>query len=277
MINHVMPLIDLLQSELSFLLILSGVFGLVLGSFINVVIYRLPKMIESQWKQNNRSQNRILSKKYNLITPRSQCQSCGHRISIFENLPLFSYLWLKGRCRHCKAHISLRYPLIELACGFATSLCFWHFGFSLTALAASIFVLSLITLSMIDFDTYLLPDLITLPLLWLGLLFNLSDTFVDIQSAVIGSVLGYLILWSIYWIYKLIKNKESMGYGDFKLLAAVGAWFGWQAIPEIILISSVIATVIGLAIIIFGKSASNVPIPFGPFISLAAILILFLA
>ncbi len=260
--------------QTSLMLFFAGMIGLIVGSFINVVIYRLPKMIETEWKQQQGIEKNP-NIKFNLITPRSQCIFCKHNIHPFENIPVLSYLILNGRCSKCKHKISIRYPLIEFISGLSTAACFVHFGFSFIALAASIFILSLIALAMIDWDTYLLPDIITMPLLWLGLLFNLNGYFVDIYSAVIGAVFGYLILWSIYWIFKLLTHKEGMGYGDFKLLAAVGAWLGYQALPEIVLISSLMALVIGFGMMRYGKLNKNTPIPFGPFISIVAIMTTF--
>jgi leader peptidase (prepilin peptidase) / N-methyltransferase len=263
------------SSEHSMLITLAGILGLVIGSFVNVVIYRVPKMMEIAWEQNT-SAGELPKTKFNLATPQSKCPHCGHKITSTENIPVLSYLWLKGKCSKCKNSISIRYPLIELVCGLSTALCFWQFGWSITAIAAVVFVLALITLTMIDLDTYLLPDSITLPLLWLGLLFNLNQTFVDIHSAVIGATLGYLILWSVYWAFKLATKKEGMGYGDFKMLAAIGAWLGWQALPAIILIASLTGSMIGIAMITFGKHKTNNQIPFGPFIALAGFLLLFL-
>jgi leader peptidase (prepilin peptidase)/N-methyltransferase len=252
----------------------SSIIGLMIGSFLNVVIYRLPKMMEIEWEQNC-SEEKPLERKFNLASPASSCPHCSHRISAIENIPVLSYCWLKGKCSQCKKSISLRYPAIELLSALSVALSFWHFGYSFTAIAASFFILALITLTAIDLDTHLLPDTITLPLLWLGLLFNLNEGFVDINSAVIGAALGYLILWSVYWLFKLITKKEGMGYGDFKMLAAIGAWFGWQALPAVILLSSLAGSIAGLTMITFGKSHRNSQIPFGPFIAAAGIIMLF--
>jgi leader peptidase (prepilin peptidase)/N-methyltransferase len=268
------PITNLLQSDAAILSAVAGMIGLCIGSFLNVVIYRLPKMMEIEWKQNC-SPEESPETKFNLATPASSCPHCGHRISTTENIPLFSYCWLKGKCRHCKTSISLRYPIIELLSALSTALSFWHFGYSLTAVAASVFILALITLTAIDLDTHLLPDAITLPLLWLGLLFNLNEGFIDIRSAVIGAVLGYLILWSVYWLFKLVTKKEGMGYGDFKMLAAIGAWFGWQSLPAVILISSLAGSIVGVTMMTLGKYHRQHQIPFGPFIASAAVVILF--
>ncbi len=274
MLASVTPIINLLQSDMTILIGVSSIIGLMIGSFLNVVIYRLPKMMEIEWEQNC-SQEKPLERKFNLASPASSCPHCSHRISAIENIPVLSYCWLKGKCSQCKKSISLRYPAIELLSALSVALSFWHFGYSFTAIAASFFILALITLTAIDLDTHLLPDTITLPLLWLGLLFNLNEGFVDINSAVIGAALGYLILWSVYWLFKLITKKEGMGYGDFKMLAAIGAWFGWQALPAVILLSSLAGSIAGLTMITFGKSHRNSQIPFGPFIAAAGIIMLF--
>ena len=274
MLASVTPIINLLQSDMTILIGFSSIIGLMIGSFLNVVIYRLPKMMEIEWEQNC-SQEKPLERKFNLASPASSCPHCSHRISAIENIPVLSYCWLKGKCSQCKKSISLRYPAIELLSALSVALSFWHFGYSFTAIAASFFILALITLTAIDLDTHLLPDTITLPLLWLGLLFNLNEGFVDINSAFIGAALGYLILWSVYWLFKLITKKEGMGYGDFKMLAAIGAWFGWQALPAVILLSSLAGSIAGLTMITFGKSHRNSQIPFGPFIAAAGIIMLF--
>ncbi len=274
MLASVTPIINLLQSDMTILIGFSSIIGLMIGSFLNVVIYRLPKMMEIEWEQNC-SEEKPLERKFNLASPASSCPHCSHRISAIENIPVLSYCWLKGKCSQCKKSISLRYPAIELLSALSVALSFWHFGYSFTAIAASFFILALITLTAIDLDTHLLPDTITLPLLWLGLLFNLNEGFVDINSAVIGAALGYLILWSVYWLFKLITKKEGMGYGDFKMLAAIGAWFGWQALPAVILLSSLAGSIAGLTMITFGKSHRNSQIPFGPFIAAAGIIMLF--
>lgn len=274
MLSFAKTIIDLLQSDMFVLITFATILGLVIGSFLNVIIYRLPKMLEIAWKKNCDLEKQPESK-FNLASPPSMCPYCNHRISATENIPLLSYLWLKGKCRHCKTSISFRYPLVELLSGLSTALSVWHFGCSFTAVAASIFILALITLTTIDLNTHLLPDIITLPLLWLGLLFNLNESFADLHSAVVGAMLGYLLPWSIYWLFKLVTKKEGMGYGDFKLLAAIGAWFGWQALPASILISASAATLAGGTMIVFGQHHRNSHIPFGPFIAVSGILLLF--
>lgn len=257
-------------------------FGLIIGSFLNVVIHRLPKMMERDWlRQCQELQNPGSSPadengaRYNLVVPRSACPACGHQITALENIPLISYAFLRGKCAGCKTPISLRYPLIEALTGLLAGAVAWKFGVSSTALAALVFTFALIALTFIDFDTQLLPDDITLPLLWLGLLFNIGGGFTDLQSAVVGAMAGYLILWSIYWLFKLVTGKEGMGYGDFKLLAAIGAWFGWQLLPAVILLSSVVGSVIGIGLMVLARHGREVPIPFGPYLALGGIAALF--
>lgn len=244
--------------------------GLMVGSFLNVVIHRLPKMLEQGWQR----QCAELSGKplpaaqtYNLLVPRSNCPHCGHSIGALENIPVVSYLLLRGRCKSCHAPISLRYPAVEVLCGLATGYVAWHFGFGLPAIAGIAFVWALIALTFIDVDTQLLPDNITLPLLWLGLLLNLNHAFVALPDAVIGALAGYLTLWSVYWLFKLLTGKEGMGYGDFKLLAAIGAWLGWQMLPLVILLSSVVGAVVGIVMMIAAKRGRDIPIPFGPYLA----------
>lgn len=256
----------------------SVMLGLLFGSFLNVVIYRLPKIMEREWHNNCLVlQDKEVPEQtpFTLSSPRSSCPKCNHSISALENIPIFSYLLLGGKCRDCKTKISIRYPLVEALTGALLGLIAYQFGYTYTTLFAWIFTLALITLTFIDFDTQLLPDDITLPLLWIGLLFNLNGGFTDLKSAVIGAIIGYLILWSIYWIFKIVTKKEGMGYGDFKLLAAIGAWFGWQLIPGVILLSSVFGAVIGVALIAFKGKSGQTAIPFGPFLALSGIAALF--
>ena len=272
-------IIALIQQNSTIFIIIASLLGLVIGSFLNVVIHRLPIMMEMDWREQCASLNGIDSvaktTKYNLITPRSTCPNCQKAIPAWHNIPVISFLLLGGRCKECKASISWRYPGVEIISAILVGLTAYKFGFSINALAASIFVLALLTLTFIDLDTQLLPDNITLPLLWLGLLFNLNGGFADIQSAVIGAVAGYLILWSVYWLFKLVTGKEGMGYGDFKMLAAIGAWFGWDMLPAVILLSSIAGSVIGIGLIIFAKKGRNTAIPFGPYLALGGILALF--
>lgn len=271
---------SLLQENSTIFISISVVFGLMVGSFLNVVIHRLPKMMEREWYNNCLElQGKEIPEatKYTLAHPRSACPNCGHKITAIENIPVISYLLLlRGKCSGCKTAISMRYPLIEALTGLLIGLVSWKFGYTSITLFAWIFTFALISLTFIDFDTQLLPDDITLPLLWLGLLFNLNNGFTDIKSAVIGVIAGYLILWSIYWAFKLVTGKEGMGYGDFKLLAAIGAWFGWQLLPAVILLSSVLGAVIGISLIVFTKRGREIPMPFGPFLAIGGIVALFL-
>lgn len=249
------------------------VLGLVLGSFLNVVIYRLPVMLEREWRAQcaelTGAPAQAASDTFNLVIPRSRCPHCGHRISALENIPVLSFIFLRGKCSECGAAIGWRYPFVELLTGLASALVAWQFGWGLATLGALILTWTLIALTFIDFDQQLLPDSITLPLLWLGLLFNIGGTYTDLTSAVIGAVAGYLSLWAVYQIFKLATGKEGMGYGDFKLLAALGAWLGWQVLPMIILLSSVVGAVLGIALIVFGRQQRGVPMPFGPFLAIA--------
>ncbi|MSP86809.1 MAG: prepilin peptidase [Methylotenera sp.] len=268
-----------LQQSTIIFIALSVIFGLMVGSFLNVVIHRLPKIMEREWHNNCLELQGKDTPKINhctLAKPRSACPSCGHRITAVENIPIISYLFLKGKCNHCQVTISLRYPLIELLTGVLIGLVSWKFGYTSTTLFAWVLSFALIALTFIDFDTQLLPDDITLPLLWLGLLFNLNHGFTDLNSAVIGVIAGYLTLWSIYWLFKLVTGKEGMGYGDFKLLAAIGAWFGWQLLPAVILLSSILGATIGISLIVFAKRGRDIPMPFGPFLTIAGIAALFL-
>jgi len=270
---------NILQQNNAIFITLSVVLGLMVGSFLNVVIHRLPKMMEREWHNNClelQGKKVPETTKYTLAIPRSACPKCGHMISALENIPVISYMALRGKCSGCKAPISMRYPLIEALTGITIGLVSWKFGYTSTTLFAWVFTFALIALTFIDFDTQLLPDDITLPLLWLGLLFNLNAGFTDIKSAVIGAVAGYLILWSIYWLFKIVTGKEGMGYGDFKLLAAIGAWFGWQLLPAVILLSSVLGAIIGIGLIVLTKRGREVPMPFGPFLAIAGITALFL-
>ena len=273
-----LELSDLLRTNPAIFVTFSVILGLMIGSFLNVVIHRLPKMMEREWHNNCLElQGKEVPEqpKYSIVTPRSACPSCGHQITAMENIPIASYMMLGGKCKGCKAKISARYPLVEAITGALLGAVAYKYGYSYTTLFAWIFTLALIALTFIDFDTQLLPDDITLPLLWLGLLFNLNSGFSDLKSAVIGAILGYLILWSVYWLFKLVTGKEGMGYGDFKLLAAIGAWFGWQIIPAVILLSSVVGAVIGIALIAFKGKGRNTAIPFGPFLALGGIAALF--
>ncbi|CAN1512290.1 PulO Type II secretory pathway, prepilin signal peptidase PulO and related peptidases [Methylophilaceae bacterium] len=268
-----------LQQNSVIFITVSVIFGLMVGSFLNVVIHRLPKIMEREWHNNCldlQGQKIPELAQYTLAKPRSACPNCGHKITALENIPVISYLVLKGRCSSCHANISIRYPLIEALTGMLIGLVSWKFGYTSTTLFAWVFCFALVSLTFIDFDTQLLPDDITLPLLWLGLLFNLNNGFTTLNAAVIGAIAGYMILWSIYWAFKLATGKEGMGYGDFKLLAAIGAWFGWQLLPAVILLSSVLGAIIGISLIIFTKQGRETPMPFGPFLAIGGIAALFL-
>lgn len=243
-----------------------------------MVVYRLPKIMERDWHLNCldfRGEPIPEQAKYNLIVPRSACPECGHMISALENIPVLSYLMLGGKCKACKSPISKRYPAVELLTGILCYAVAFNYGYSKLTLFAMLFIFAMVALTFIDFDTQLLPDDITLPLLWLGLLMNLSNGFTDISSAVIGAIAGYLLLWIVYWLFKLVTGKEGMGYGDFKLLAAIGAWFGWQLLPAVILLSSIVGSLIGIALILFKGKNSQTAIPFGPFLALGGITALF--
>ena len=273
-----MSFIHLLQNSPGFFISFCSILGLVVGSFLNVVIVRLPKMLEREWAQqcaDSSAETLQALPPYNIIRPRSACVHCGHKITAMENIPLMSYVLLRGRCSRCKAPISLRYPLVELLTATTSGYIAWHFGYGFAAFAALGFTWAMIALAFIDIDTQLLPNDITMPLLWTGLLVNLADTFTDIGSAVLGAVTGYIMLWSIYWAFKLVTRREGMGYGDFKLLAAIGAWLGWQMLPLVILFSSIAGTAVGVFLMAVAKRGRHEPIPFGPYLAgsgLAALL-----
>ena len=276
-----MEIIQVLQSNTTFFYVTVIVLGLIVGSFLNVVIHRLPIMLLRDWRRDCRefltekypgdlttnTPAEETTQKYNLIVPRSACPHCGHQISGIENIPVISYLFLKGRCKACKKPISLRYPIIEAVSAIMTLTIAWKFGVSFEFVFAAVLSWALISLTMIDFDHQYLPDQITLPLLWLGLLLNLNGMYTDLTSAVIGAVAGYMSLWLVYQIFKLVTGKEGMGFGDFKLLALFGTWLGWQMLPAIILISSVIGSVVGVGLILFKQHDKGKPIPFGPYLA----------
>ena len=270
-----MDVLQLLESSTLFMIITGGAFGLVVGSFLNVVIHRVPIMLHRGWTRDCRehlepgTQAMQATEPYNLVTPASRCPKCDHPISALENIPVISYLFLKGRCSGCGTAISLRYPAVEIVTAVLSVITVLHFGYSIQTLAALAFTWTMIPLFLIDFDTQLLPDTITLPLLWAGLLASLFNLFVDSQSSIIGALAGYLSLWTIYQLFKLATGKEGMGYGDFKLLAAIGAWLGWQALPVVILFSSVVGAAIGITLILFKGRDHSQPMPFGPFLAAA--------
>ncbi len=252
--------------------------ALAVGSFLNVVIHRLPQMLERQWRAEvaeHTGQEPVPGPRYNLVLPRSQCPSCGHRISALENIPLVSYLVLGGKCSACKAAISPRYPVVEALTAALSGYIAWRYGVTWTTAAVLVFAWTMIALAFIDLDTFYLPDDITLPLIWTGLLINMGGTFVDLRSAVIGAIAGYLALWIVFWAYKLATGKEGMGYGDFKLLAAIGAWLGWKMLPVVILLSSFVGAVVGISLIVFARHGRNVPLPFGPYLALGGLIAMF--
>ncbi len=258
--------------------ILTAVFGLIIGSFLNVVIHRLPKMIEDSWRKECAEiigmEGDRAAAHYNLLLPPSACPACGHRIRPWENVPILSYLLLRGRCSECKAPISIRYPLVELLAGGLALLAAWKFGISWQLPAALFFCFSLLALAAIDLETQLLPDALTLPLLWAGLLVNLWGLFTPLPQAVIGTMAGYLSLWSVYHLFRLLTGKEGMGHGDFKLLAALAAWTGWKMLPLIILFASLVGAIFGLIILAAKKKSRGIPIPLGPYLALAGLIAL---
>jgi leader peptidase (prepilin peptidase) / N-methyltransferase len=263
-----------------FLLTMTAIVGLCVGSFLNVVIHRLPRMLERGWHAQCAElagDTPPEQPAYNLVVPRSRCPACGHAIGALENIPVLSYLFLRGKCRACKAPISVRYPLVELVTGALTLYAALHFGLTRTGLAACVLLWTLVALTFIDFDTQLLPDNLTLPLLWAGLIANLfgAAQSVSLRDAVIGAIAGYLVLWTVYWLFKLIRGKEGMGYGDFKLLAALGAWLGWQMLPLIVLLSSVVGALIGIGLIVFKGRDHRIPLAFGPYLAIAGVIALF--
>lgn len=270
-----------LQDHPAVFLIAIAILGLVIGSFLNVVIYRLPIMMQRTWADECREwlsaagstaeipSDKTFESPFNLVVPRSQCPACGHKITALENIPLISYLALRGRCAACRAPISPQYPIIEILTAILSLIVAWRFGYGWETSAALLFTWALIALSAIDFHVKLLPDAITLPSLWLGLLVNMTGLFTDLQASVLGAVCGYLSLWCVYHLFKLLTGKEGMGYGDFKLLAMLGAWMGWQMLPLTILLSSVVGATVGIALIIVkGRDRDN-PIPFGPYLAAA--------
>jgi len=271
----------LFAQEPWFFVTCAAVLGALIGSFLNVVIYRLPVMMEHAWQdeiaaaQISGEQTPPERPRFNLMTPRSRCGQCGHAITALENIPIVSWLALRGRCSACGTAISARYPLVELATALLFAACASSFGPTVQGGASMAFCAVLIALTGIDLDTQLLPDQLTLPLLWLGLLLNVGGVFTRLPDAVIGAAAGYLVLWSIYWLFKLATGREGMGYGDFKLLAALGAWFGWQALPTMLLISSVVGAVIGIAILIVQKKGRQTAIAFGPYLAIAGLVTLF--
>ncbi|MGB9577984.1 MAG: prepilin peptidase [Halothiobacillaceae bacterium] len=254
-----------------------AVLGLMVGSFLNVVILRLPKMLEARWKAEcqeflGQPVDEAADKRFNLAFPASHCPNCGHPLRWWENLPLVSYMLLRGRCSACKTRISPQYPLVEAAAAALAVLTAIHVPFGWPLLLALVFVWVLLLLSVIDLNTMLLPDQLTLPLMWLGLLLNVGGMFASLPDAVIGAAAGYLALWAVYHGFRLLTGKEGMGYGDFKLLAALGAWMGWQALPGIILLSSLVGAILGIAMMLLRGRDKNTPIPFGPYLAIAGLI-----
>ncbi|MBH3462118.1 prepilin peptidase [Pseudomonas putida] len=267
-----MNLWTFLADQPGFFLASAAVLGLLVGSFLNVLVHRLPVMLERQWQNEARE---VLGmpveahERFDLCLPASHCPGCGHRIRAWENIPVVSYLALRGRCSACKGRISLRYPLVELACAGLSLGVAWHFGVSGQALLALVLTWCLLALSLIDAEHQLLPDVLVLPTLWLGLVVNAFGVFVPLADAVWGAVVGYLSLWSVYWLFRLVTGKEGLGYGDFKLLALLGAWGGWQVLPLTLLLSSVVGAVIGLCLLRLRKASLGATMPFGPYLAIA--------
>ncbi len=269
-----MIVVEYLQAHSAGFFVLAALLGLIVGSFLNVVIARLPIMMEREWRDQctelmEASPPPDETGEFNLVFPRSRCLACGHAITALENIPLVSYLWLRGRCSACNSRISLRYPIVELVSGVLAVIAAWRFGVTVQAAGAMLLTWALVALSAIDLDRRLLPDNITLPFLWLGLLFNLFGTYTSVESSLLGAMAGYGILWLVYQLFRLATGKEGMGYGDFKLLAMLGAWLGWQALPAVILLSSLVGAGVGVALIVLRGHDRDVPIPFGPYIAAA--------
>ncbi|WP_454254520.1 prepilin peptidase [Pseudomonas sp. Marseille-Q8238] len=268
-----MQVIDFMAGNLPAFVLCVLILGLLIGSFLNVVIYRLPKMMQLDWRAQAREILELPAKprteQFNLIFPHSTCPNCSHQIKAWENIPVISYLFLRGKCSSCKTRISNRYPLVELACGLLSAYVAWHFGFGWQAAAILVLSWGLLAMSLIDVDHQLLPDDLVLPLLWLGLIVNAFGLFANLEDALWGAVAGYLSLWSVYWLFKLLTGKEGMGYGDFKLLAMLGAWGGWQILPLTILLSSLVGAVLGVIMLRLRNKEISTPIPFGPYLAIA--------
>ncbi|KAF1312779.1 prepilin peptidase [Pseudomonas sp. SG-MS2] len=267
-----MTLWTLLAEQPAYFLTLATVLGLLVGSFINVVAYRLPIMLERQWQREAQEALGLPTdehERFDLCLPASRCPHCGHAIRAWENIPVLSYLALRGRCSACKQPIGSRYPLVELACALLSLTVAWHSGAGMEALALLAFTWSLLALSLIDHDKQILPDVLVLPTLWLGLIVNVFDTVVPLSDAIWGAVAGYLSLWTVYWLFKLITGKEGMGYGDFKLLALIGAWGGWQVVPLTLMLSSLVGAVVGLCMLRLRSHSMGTAIPFGPYLAIA--------
>ncbi|WP_371364857.1 A24 family peptidase [Pseudomonas sp. QL9] len=268
-----MTIFNFLASHALAFVLCAALLGLLVGSFLNVVIHRLPKMLQLDWEQQARDTLALPQPEkretYNLILPNSHCPHCDHEIRPWENIPVVSYLALRGKCSSCKAPISARYPLIEVATALLSAFVAWHFGFTWQAGAMLLLSWGLLAMSMIDVDHQLLPDALVLPLLWLGLIVNAFGLFTSLSDALWGAVFGYLSLWTVFWVFKLVTGKEGMGYGDFKLLAMLGAWGGWQVLPLTILLSSLVGAVLGVIMLRLRNAESGTPIPFGPYLAIA--------
>lgn len=268
-----MSVINFLASHMLAFVLCALLIGLLIGSFLNVLIYRLPKMMQHDWRGQAREILELPAEPqkaiFNLVLPNSSCPHCSHEIKPWENIPVISYLFLRGKCSSCKAPISMRYPLVELACGLLSAFIAWHFGFTWQAGAMLLLTWGLLAMSLIDVDHQLLPDSLVLPLLWLGLITNSFGLFTSLEDALWGAIAGYLSLWSVYWLFKLVTGKEGMGYGDFKLLAMLGAWGGWQVLPLTILLSSLVGAVLGLIMLRLRNAEASTPIPFGPYLAIA--------
>jgi len=266
-------ILELMASHALAFVLSAALLGLLVGSFLNVAIYRLPIMMQREWRAQALEYLECppepVGERFNLLLPNSRCPHCDHQIRSWENIPLVSWLALRGKCSSCRAPISSRYPLVEVACGLLSGYVAWHFGFTWQAGAMLLLTWGLVAMSMIDIDHQLLPDSLALPLLWLGLILNSFGLFVSLESALWGAVVGYLSLWSVYWLFKLVTGKEGMGYGDFKLLAMLGAWGGWQVLPLTILLSSVVGAVLGTILLRMQRAESSTPIPFGPYLAIA--------
>jgi leader peptidase (prepilin peptidase)/N-methyltransferase len=268
-----MTLFDLLAGYPPAFIILCLIVGLLIGSFLNVLVYRLPLMMQREWREQARETLELpeqgAGEVFNLLLPNSRCPHCAHEIKPWENIPLLSFACLRGKCSGCKAPISWRYPSVELTSGLLAAFIAWHFGFTWQAGGMLLLTWGLLAMSLIDADHYLLPDSLVLPLLWLGLIVNHFGLFTSLSDALWGAVAGYLSLWTVYWLFKLLTGKEGMGHGDFKLLAMLGAWGGWQVLPLTILLSSLVGAVLGVLMLRLRNAASNTPIPFGPYLAIA--------
>ncbi|MFZ2321978.1 MAG: A24 family peptidase [Pseudomonas sp.] len=268
-----MYLLDVLASHALAFVLCTLLVGLLIGSFLNVVVYRLPKMLLRDWQAQAREILNLPAEAdkqtFNLILPNSSCPHCAQEIKPWENIPIFSWLFLRGKCSACKAPISTRYPLVELTCGLLSAYVAWHFGFTWQTGSMLLLTWGLLAMSLIDADHQLLPDALVLPLLWIGLIVNQFGLFASPADALWGAIAGYLSLWSVYWLFKLVTGKEGMGYGDFKLLAMLGAWGGWQILPLTILLSSLVGAVLGVIMLRLRNAETSTPIPFGPYLAIA--------